>query len=409
VSEPAVTVEHLSKRFRLYHDRNQSLKAAVMRGGRARYEDFWALRDISLEIAEGITYGFIGTNGSGKSTLLKCLARILQPDEGSSTTRGKVSALLELGAGFHPELSGRENVYLNGSILGMSKADLDLRFDDIVEFAGLERFIDSPVKNYSSGMYVRLGFSVAINVDPDILLVDEVLAVGDEEFQRRCNERFADLRAEGRTIVVVSHSLGSVQSICDEVAWLDDGVLRATGEAGTVIDQYLAQVHRERGGTDLLSTEARWGSREIELTDLELIDQRGEVVRQVHTGDPVRFRFHYTAQHPVEHPAFTLAVHTVDGTALTNPTTRDGGLEPAVLQGSGHIDLVVPALVLLPGTYDLSGAITDQAALHVYDHRHRALRFDVEAGMPREVAGGLVTLNGTWDLAADPARRLASP
>ena len=409
MSEPAISVEHLSKRFRLYHDRNQSLKAAVMRGGRARYEEFWALRDVSLEIAEGVTYGFIGTNGSGKSTLLKCLARILEPDEGSSRTRGKVSALLELGAGFHPELSGRENVYLNGSILGMSKAELDLRFDDIVEFAGLERFIDTPVKNYSSGMYVRLGFSVAINVDPDILLVDEVLAVGDEEFQRRCNERFADLKAEGRTIVVVSHSLGSVQSICDEVAWLDNGILRATGEAGGVIDQYLAQVHRERGGTELLSTEARWGSREIELTELEVLDGAGSVVRQVHTGEAVTFRLHYHAAEPVEHPAFTLALHTVDGTNLTNPTTRDGGLAPAVLQGKGHVDLQVPALALLPGTYDLSGAITDQAALHVYDHRHRALRFDVEAGAPRESAGGLITLNGGWELAADSSRRLASP
>ena len=201
MSEPAIVVDGLSKRFRLYHDRNQTLKAAVMRGRRARYEEFWALRDVSLEIAEGATYGFIGTNGSGKSTLLKCLARILVPDEGTVRTRGKVSALLELGAGFHPELSGRENVYLNGSILGLSKRELDHRFDDIVAFAGLERFIDTPVKNYSSGMYVRLGFSVAINVDPDILLVDEVLAVGDEQFQRRCNERFADLRAQGTTIV----------------------------------------------------------------------------------------------------------------------------------------------------------------------------------------------------------------
>src|SRR5690606_26744191 len=172
VSEPAVVVEGLSKRFRLYHDRNQTLKAAIMRGRRARYEEFWALRDVSLEIAEGMTYGFIGTNGSGKSTLLKCLARILTPDEGRTSTRGKVSALLELGAGFHPELSGRENVYLNGSILGLTRKELDRRFDEIVAFAGLERFIDSPVKNYSSGMYVRLGFSVAINVDPDVLLVD---------------------------------------------------------------------------------------------------------------------------------------------------------------------------------------------------------------------------------------------
>jgi ABC-type polysaccharide/polyol phosphate transport system ATPase subunit len=231
VSEPAVEVEGVSKRFRLYHDRNQSVKAAVMRGRRAKYEEFWALRDVSLEVPAGTTFGLIGENGSGKSTLLKCMARILRPDEGSLRTHGKVSALLELGAGFHPELSGRDNVFLNGAILGMSHKEIGRRFDDIVGFAGLERFIDTPVKNYSSGMYVRLGFSVAINVDPDVLLVDEVLAVGDEQFQRRCAEKFAELRGKGKTIVVVSHSLGTVQQMCDGAAWLDHGVLRSA--AGT--------------------------------------------------------------------------------------------------------------------------------------------------------------------------------
>ena len=353
---------------------------------------------MSLEIQEGVTYGFIGTNGSGKSTLLKCLARILEPDEGSTRTRGKVSALLELGAGFHPELSGRENVFLNGSILGLSKAELDRRFDDIVEFAGLERFIDTPVKNYSSGMYVRLGFSVAINVDPDILLVDEVLAVGDEEFQRRCNERFADLRAEGRTIVVVSHSLGSVQAICDEVAWLDAGVLRATGDAGDVIDQYITEVHQGRtadaDGTH--ATGGRWGSGEVTLDEMEVLGADGATAEVVRTGQPITFRFHYTARSPVARPVFTLAIHTLEGLGVTNPNTRDAGLVPDRITGQGHVDLVVDPLPLLPGTYDLSGAITDEAALHIYDHRHRSLRFDVEAGSPRESWGGLVTMNGRW-------------
>src|SRR3954449_4258351 len=196
----AVEATEVSKRFRLYHERNQSLKAAFMRGRRAKFDEFWALRDVSMSVPAGKTYGLIGHNGSGKSTLLKCMAGILVPDSGAIRTQGKVSALLELGAGFHPELSGRDNVYLNGSILGLSKRELDKRFDAIVGFAGLEQFIDTPVKNYSSGMYVRLGFSVAINVDPEILLVDEVLAVGDEQFQRRCAEKFADFREEGKTI-----------------------------------------------------------------------------------------------------------------------------------------------------------------------------------------------------------------
>jgi ABC-type polysaccharide/polyol phosphate transport system ATPase subunit len=395
VSEPAILVDGLSKRFRLYHDRNQTLKAAVMRGRRARYEEFWALRDVSLEIAEGATYGFIGTNGSGKSTLLKCLARILVPDEGIVRTRGKVSALLELGAGFHPELSGRENVYLNGSILGLSKAELDRRFDDIVSFAGLERFIDTPVKNYSSGMYVRLGFSVAINVDPDILLVDEVLAVGDEQFQRRCNERFADLRAQGTTIVIVSHSLGSVRAMCDEVAWLHESRLRAVGPAGDLVDQYLAEVHQDRSG-EVHHTGSRWGSGEVLLERIEVLDRDGQVTDDVATGDAVTFRLHYDAVEPVEHPTFSMELHTIEGVLLTSPSAREAGLSPDRVEGRGVVDLVVDRLPLLPGTYDLSATVGDDASLHVYDARHRALRFDVEPGTPRESFGGIVTMSGRW-------------
>jgi ABC-2 type transport system ATP-binding protein len=395
VTDPAIVVDHLSKRFRLYHDRNQTLKAAIMRGRRARYEEFWALRDVSLEIAEGSTFGFIGTNGSGKSTLLKCLARFLSPDEGTCTTRGKVSALLELGAGFHPELSGRENVYLNGSILGLSKGELDRRFDDIVSFAGLERFIDIPVKNYSSGMYVRLGFSVAINVDPDILLVDEVLAVGDEEFQRRCNERFADLRAEGKTIVVVSHALGSLRSLCDGLAWLDEGMLRAIGPASDVVDQYLGQVHHDRAEEEH-ATGSRWGSGEVVIERLEMLDGSGRSVSDVPTGAAVTFRVHYAAERPIEHPDFAMAIHTVEGVQVTAPTSRELGLSLDRIEGRGIVDLRVEPLLLLPGTYDLSGSITDAGALQVYDMRHRGLRFDVEPGHPHETRGGLVSLNGTW-------------
>ena len=224
-----VEVVDVSKRFRLYKERNNSLKATVMRGRRAVVEEFWAVKDVSFSVTEGTTFGLIGENGSGKSTMLKCLASILRPEKGTIAVHGKVSALLELGAGFHPELSGRENVFLNGAILGLSQKEVRRRFDDIVDFAGIERFIDEPVKNYSSGMYVRLGFSVAINVDPDVLLVDEVLAVGDEDFQRKCSEKFAELKRKGTTIVLVSHAMGSVQTLCDEVAWFEHGHLQAAG------------------------------------------------------------------------------------------------------------------------------------------------------------------------------------
>ncbi|MEO7571629.1 MAG: ABC transporter ATP-binding protein [Acidimicrobiales bacterium] len=395
MSPPVViTVEKVSKSFRLYNERNQSLKATIMRGRRAGYEEFLALDDVSAEVTQGTTVGFIGENGSGKSTLLKCMARILRPDSGRITVDGKVSALLELGAGFHPELSGRENVYLNGTILGLSTRELDRKFDDIVGFAGLERFIDSPVKNYSSGMYVRLGFSVAINVDPDILLIDEVLAVGDEQFQNRCAEKFADLRSAGKTIVLVSHSLGSVRSMCDHVVWLAEGRVRRAGDAGSVLDEYVGVMH---GGREAdVGTGTRWGSGEAEIVDIELLDGAGRQVTRVRTGDSVRLRLHYDAHEPVPRPVFGMAIHTLEGVHVSGPNTREAGLVPDQIFGRGTIDLDVPGLMLLPGTYDISVSLVDHEVLHTFDFHQRALRFDVEAGMPHETFGGVVSLGGTW-------------
>ncbi|MBO1737399.1 ABC transporter ATP-binding protein [Leifsonia sp. TF02-11] len=238
----AVDVHEVSKKFRLYHERNQSLKSAIMRGRRSVHEDFWALKDVSFEVPEGSTFGLIGSNGSGKSTLLKCLARIYTPEKGTITARGKLAALLEVGSGFHPELSGRENVFLNGSILGMSRKEITRKFDEIVEFSGVEQFIDQPVKNYSSGMYVRLGFSVAINVEPEILVVDEVLAVGDADFQEKCRQKFVEFKQQGRTVILVSHAMGQVKDMCDHAAWLSHGELVSVGEAGPTIDAYLASL-----------------------------------------------------------------------------------------------------------------------------------------------------------------------
>ena len=216
-----------------------------MRGKRSVHEDFWALNDVSFEVPEGSTFGLIGSNGSGKSTLLKCLAKIYYPTSGEIRTFGRVAALLEVGSGFHPELSGRENIYLNGSILGMSKKSIDSKFEEIVDFSGVEEFIDQPVKNYSSGMYVRLGFSVAVSVDPEILIVDEVLAVGDAEFQAKCSQKFKDFRREGRTVVLVSHASESVRSMCDKVAWLDHGNLKAVGNSNEILNAYESSFHTE--------------------------------------------------------------------------------------------------------------------------------------------------------------------
>jgi len=238
VTEPAVIVDHVSKKFRLYHERNQSLKSALMRRRTTVHEDFWAVHDVSFEVPAGKTFGLLGRNGSGKSTLLKMLARIYTPDEGSITARGRVASLLEVGSGFHPELSGRENIFLNGAILGLSRKEVKARYDEIVEFSGVEQFIDQPIKNYSSGMYVRLGFSVAINVRPDILVVDEVLAVGDGAFRAKSEQKFRELTESGCTVIVVSHSLTQMRDLCHTVAWMEHGRVREIGDAQTVTDAY---------------------------------------------------------------------------------------------------------------------------------------------------------------------------
>ena len=396
-----ITVDDVAKHFRLYHERNQSLKAAVMRGGRASYEEFWALDGVSFEVEQGTTFGLVGENGSGKSTMLKCLAKILRPDRGSIEVEGKVSALLELGAGFHPELSGRENVYLNGSILGLSKKQLESRFDEIVEFAGIERFIDMPVKNYSSGMYVRLGFSIAINVDPDILLVDEVLAVGDEQFQRRCLERVSELREQGKTIVVVTHSLNTVRTLCDAALWLDHGKVRALGSAGEVADAYLSEVHVDReadgagGGT-------RWGSGDVRLTEFELLDGSGRPVNQVCTGDTVTFRLHFDAPKAIPRPVFGVGVYTLEGIQVTGPNTREAGVAVDYIEGPGSVDLHVDRLLLLPGSYSVSIAATDETVSNTFDHRHRAFFFDVKPGTPHETFGGVMSFDGRWSFDHEP-------
>ena len=239
MTDIAVRVDGLSKRFRMYQERNMTIKSAIMRGRRSVHEDFWALHDVSFDVPTGSTFGLIGSNGSGKSTLLKCLSKIYYPETGTITANGKLAALLEVGSGFHHELSGRENIYLNGSILGMSKKEIDSKFESIVDFSGVEKFIDQPVKNYSSGMYVRLGFSVAISVAPDILVVDEVLAVGDAEFQEKCRQKFVEFKTAGKTVILVSHSMETVLQMCDHAAWLKNGEMVQAGEAEPTIRAYL--------------------------------------------------------------------------------------------------------------------------------------------------------------------------
>jgi ABC-type polysaccharide/polyol phosphate transport system ATPase subunit len=390
-----VEADGVWKRFRLVHERNHSLKATVLRGRRVVAEEFWALRDVSFEVKQGETFGLIGENGSGKSTMLKCLTRILTPNKGSVRVEGKVSALLELGAGFHPELSGRENVYLNGAILGLPQSELKKRFDDIVDFAGIGPFIDEPVKNYSSGMYVRLGFSVAINVDPDVLFVDEVLAVGDEAFQRKCIERFTELRRAGKTVVLVSHGLQVVEALCDRVVWFSHGRVQRVGPPREVVEAYTDTVEVDRHVDEF--GHPRWGSGEGRITGVMWLDEQGQPTSRLYSGRPARLRLHYETSEPLEQPVFAVSITTPEGFEVSGPSSRDVDCVPEKLNGAGHVDVTFDRLRLLPGSYQLTLALTDFSRNHAFDVRKDLITFDVERGDSRET-GGVAALDGRWEI-----------
>lgn len=389
----AVQADGVWKKFKLVHERNNSIKAALVRGRRTVSEDFWALRDVSLEVHQGETFGLIGENGSGKSTMLKCLTKILRPDRGGVGVQGKVSALLELGAGFHPELSGRENVFLNGAILGLSQKELRKRFDDIVDFSGIHQFIDEPVKNYSSGMYVRLGFSVAINVDPDVLFVDEVLAVGDEAFQRKCNEKFAQLKQAGKTIVLVSHGLQAVQNLCDRVAWFSHGQVMQIGNPREVIESYTGTIHSDRQLDE--DGHTRWGSGEGRITRVAFVVGNGDQTTTIRSGEPATLRLEYQFDSPIDTPVFGFSISTLEGFQVTAPSSRDAGCVPEKLHGSGHVDINFDPVVLLPGSYDLTVSLHDYHCMHPYDVRQNVVRFDVDRG-PLVENAGVVSLSPKW-------------
>jgi lipopolysaccharide transport system ATP-binding protein len=389
VTDPAVVVSDVSKSFRVYRDRQRSLKATVIKGGRARYDEFWALRDVDLEIHQGKTFGLLGNNGSGKSTLLKCMARILRPNKGSISHVGRMAAMLEVGSGFHPELSGRDNVYLNGAILGMSKSEIDRKFDSIVDFSGVSEFIDQPVKNYSSGMYVRLGFAVSIHVEPDVLLVDEVLAVGDMAFQEKCTQKFADLRREGRTVVVVSHAIDQMRTFCDEAAWLRRGQLMGVGRAQDVIDEYADQAHNtttpEAPGTEHLKGHV--GSGEVTIDRFEVLSH-GHAVDHVRTGDDMTIRMHFTCHAPVDKPVFGFEIEHDTGFVVWGHTSTDGDFSfPTLVPGTGSVDVVIPRVPLRPGMFSINGGVAALDRTRGIEQVRRALSFSVRRGDPAETSG----------------------
>ncbi len=401
----AIIVDGVSKKFRLQSDRAHSVKELITRRDRDAGEDaFWALQDVSLEIPQGSMYALVGHNGSGKSTLLRCIAGIYRPTAGSVRVDGRISTLLELGAGFHPDLTGRENVYMNATILGMSKKQIDAAFDDIVGFAGVEEFIDSPVKIYSSGMYVRLGFSVAVHVDPEILIVDEVIAVGDAEFQRKCFDYLYDLRRRGVTIVVVTHSTGTVEAMCDGAAWLDHGVLQLTGTGPEVAAAYMEQVNAaERAARDEVQAAAvapaagAGGGEDVTIAGVEFIDAGGAATTAVVHRDPCTIRIHYEAVRPVRAAVVGVAVHSASGVHLTGTNTRIDGVDTGELRGTGHLDLTIDSLPLTPGEYEFTVAISDEYVQHDFDRRDRAWRLAVREG-ERMAPEGLVDLRGRWSV-----------
>ena len=395
MSEPAIIVDSVSKNFRLYHERNRYIKAAILRGRRARYEEFWALEDVSFEVEHGSTLGLIGSNGSGKSTMLKCLTGIYRPDKGRITVNGNIAALLELGSGFHPELSGRENIYLNAAILGLSKKDAQRQFDSIVEFAGLERFIDTAVKNYSSGMQIRLGFSIAAHVEPEILLIDEVLTVGDQTFQRKSSEKIEQFRREGRTIVVVSHSLASVQQLCKEVIWLEKGHMMMRGPAAEVISAYTGESYAQHAAMDADFRE-RWGPEEVRIDRIDLLSDSGEKIERVETNGAITISTQLTAQTSVRAPVVKVSISKLDGDIVWSSTSRKSDLGLGNLNNPVVVNIAIPKLPLLEGTYYISVACTDTTGTTDFDHCQNWVRFDVHQSDLFEE--GLVAVPSTWTL-----------
>ena len=324
----AIEVQDVSKRFRVYREKPTSLKQRLL-SGRTRAEDFWALRDVSFEVPQGGTLALIGHNGSGKSTMLKVIAGILRPTKGLIRERGRIAGLLELGAGFHPELTGRENVYLNSSFLGLSRTETDGVYDDIVQFAELEDFMDTAVKFYSSGMLVRLGFACAVHVDPEIVLIDEVLAVGDEAFQARCLDKVRSFQREGRSIVIVSHALDLVRQLCDQAVMLDHGRVHAIGSPDDVVrEMRLMILHHD------LEFAREEGSKEVEIVQVELLRDGAALTGPVRSGETLTVQIDLRAAEPVVDPVVSFALHDATNSYVFGDDTGRLGLDLGTVEGT---------------------------------------------------------------------------
>jgi ABC-type polysaccharide/polyol phosphate transport system ATPase subunit len=405
----AIYAENLSKCYRIYAKPTHRLWDMMF--GAKRYTEFWALRNVYLDIPHGSTVGIIGENGAGKSTLLKLLTGISAPTTGTVQTDGRIASLLELGAGFHPEFTGRENIHLNCSILGMTGDEIAARFDKIVAFSELGDFIERPVKHYSSGMYVRLGFAVAASVDPDILIIDEALSVGDEHFRGKCLNRLNEFREQGKTILFVSHDMGAVKSMCQHVVLLDKGEVLEQGTAEKVADEYLKRAHA-RGNERLSlqnrgqSTYPRWGSGEVEVTEVEMIGPEGTPTLVLQTDQPFAIRMRYRAHGECKQPVFGVGLYRSDGTYVngSNHHWREKPIEiGAVAAGEeGLVEMSSAHLQLLHGQYYLTAFLYDHSkpAPTPVDHREHVLTFEVIDA--RRNQHGILSLPSRWRVERRP-------
>ncbi len=428
MSDFAIDVRNVSKRFRLAHGQYNTVKERIIHGGRRKAtEDFWALDAVSLTVEAGQTVGILGRNGSGKSTLLKCICGVLQPTSGEVAVKGKLAGLLELGAGFQMDLTGRENIYLNGSLLGMSKGEVDRAFDAIVDFSELEEFIDGPVKFYSSGMTVRLGFAVAVNVDPDILVIDEVLAVGDERFQRKCIDRVKQFQKEGRTILLVTHAADTVRSICDRGVVLSHGRMIAEGEPGEATRIFRERLMSEGAGMSVVdpaivavpaTPDKASGheppsfesadddaTRPVRFRSIHRVYSGDNTVPYMATGDDLTIRVEFEALRPTEDVVFSLEIRDEVGSSVMRTDTSIIGVQIDVPQGSGVMHFGVVNMPMLDGSFSFALGIQSRSGI-LYDWQENAGTFEVmnpgkiTGAVRMDVHAALIATESTLDSAA---------
>jgi ABC-type polysaccharide/polyol phosphate transport system ATPase subunit len=398
-NEAAIELDHVRKRYRVYQERYRSLKEIVVHRRFGEWEDRWALTDVSLKINQGETFGLVGPNGAGKSTALKLMAKILEPDDGAVRVNGRISGLLELAAGFQPEYTGRENVYLNASLLGLKRRDIDHRFDRIVDFAELADHIDAPVRTYSSGMLMRLGFSVAIHVEPEIMVVDEILAVGDEAFQLKCYEWLERFQSEGGTVVLVSHNLGQVRHVCSRAAWIMDGAARFVGPVDECVDRYLQHVRdgeASEGRLIVVPGDPAAKRAAVELGQVILKGADGNPVTEIRSGDPLTIDIGYRVNRRVERPTFGVAIHRSDDVYVYGTNTEVDNVEVGPLTTAGTIRIRYPHTDLMNGVYRVTVAISDAAdrSGHPIDSHWKRHQFRVVSASGEE---GVARLEHEWE------------